>query len=107
MPVMKVTVSIKLPDVGLGIAKECAAIIQVPFKGFLEHLFERQSRWLRPKGSTIPKAAMDLSIELEAAPGERLYRDLERHELQKTRELLQRAEKSGAQVPTPAVKLAA
>lgn len=100
MPVMKITLSVKLPDVGIPSLLRCAAIIQRPFNGFVEHLVKKQSRWA-PQGAQITDEAMDLSIEIEAVPGERLDRELQRQELQQISTLIHRSGKSASKATTP------
>lgn len=92
MPVMKITVTFAVPDVGLHVLKRCAYLLERPFHGFLKNLVERQSRWA-PQDSRI--GHMDLAVEIETAEGERAYRDFEQQQLRETRELMRRLRDHG------------
>jgi hypothetical protein len=100
MPVMKVTLSVRMPDVGKQALIWSAKNIQKPILGFVEHLIRKQHRWL-PNGTTVEIDAIEVSVELEATPGDVLHREIEHDELVETRKLAQRARSHNAR---PAVR---
>jgi len=107
MPVMKVTLSVRMPDVGKQALLWAAKNFQKPILGFVEHLIRKQHRWV-PNGSTVEIDAVDVSIEIEATPGDILDRELKQDELAETRKLSQRARHNHARpVVGPPAQLAA